>query len=163
MPGKCGPCSQYPAQGFLLEILTADHKMLFLLTKLECADMLSQWRLWYYAIIGFLVQAVLAGCIFFVPLIIDCMFTGTLSSLRRAWLSFLRCYINTKTWEESSRATASKSNTRVFAKSWTTAKARSVAALLPLFSTCNHVEAMGKVLTSVCLQESSMDKHPQRR
>lgn len=42
------------------------------------ADMLSQWRLWYYATIGFLIQAVLAGCIFFVPLIIDSMFTGEL-------------------------------------------------------------------------------------
>ena len=43
--------------------------------------MLSQWRLWYYAIIGFLIQAVLAGCIFFVPLIIDSMFTGALLKL----------------------------------------------------------------------------------
>lgn len=45
-------------------------------TKSGLLYMLSQWRLWYYAIIGFLVQAVLAGCIFFVPLIIDSMFTG---------------------------------------------------------------------------------------
>lgn len=44
------------------------------------ADMLSQWRLWYYATIGFLIQAVLAGCIFFVPLIIDSMFTGEMTA-----------------------------------------------------------------------------------
>ena len=29
-----------------------------------------------YASMGFIIQAVLAGCIFFVPLIIDSMFTG---------------------------------------------------------------------------------------
>ena len=40
------------------------------------ADIFLQWRLWYYAIMGFLVQAVLAGCIFFVPLIVDAMFSG---------------------------------------------------------------------------------------
>ena len=50
-----------------------------LIDVLVPADMLSQWRLWYYATIGFLIQAVLAGCIFFVPLIIDSMFTGKFS------------------------------------------------------------------------------------
>lgn len=42
------------------------------------AGMFVQWRLWYYASMGFLIQAVLAGCIFFVPLIVDSMFTGDL-------------------------------------------------------------------------------------
>lgn len=38
--------------------------------------MFIKWRLWYYAFMGFLIQAVIAGCIFFVPLIVDSMFTG---------------------------------------------------------------------------------------
>ena len=88
----CGVCELSPAPPQPMEGLRRMKRL-----ALCPADIFLQWRLWYYAIMGFLVQAVLAGCIFFVPLIVDAMFSGerldqsndcTLQGLpRQAWPS----------------------------------------------------------------------------
>ena len=68
----CGACVLSPAPLQPMGLVLCKTKWLALCP----ADIFLQWRLWYYVIMGFLVQAVLAGCVFFVPLIVDAMFSG---------------------------------------------------------------------------------------